>query len=195
MRCATVFTTASRPSNNSHSLYICLITRLPHHADVAVSHAGYLESIKRTAGERAVGLALVPFQSQRQAGSAVQRRHLQPASLDLDITSQPLSSDVRAALQGSQVSQRSRSSKTVCRLGWGMLTCPCCVYSLHNSTSVGFLFPVYSSYKAIRANEQDAIESWLMYWVVMAGLHAVENTVEWAVNWLVILKYRFLTTC
>jgi len=51
------------------------------------------------------------------------------------------------------------------------------------STSVGFLFPVYSSYKAIRANEQDAIESWLMYWVVMAGLHAVENTVEWAVNW------------
>lgn len=52
------------------------------------------------------------------------------------------------------------------------------------STSVGFLFPVYSSYKAIRANEQDAIESWLMYWVVMAGLHVVEVTVEWTVSWI-----------
>ncbi|KAK9893430.1 hypothetical protein P389DRAFT_147884 [Cystobasidium minutum MCA 4210] len=58
-----------------------------------------------------------------------------------------------------------------------------------HSISVGFLFPVYSSYKAIRANEQDAIESWLMYWVVMAGLHAAENTVEWAVTWWVIPFY------
>lgn len=60
-----------------------------------------------------------------------------------------------------------------------------------HSTSVGFLFPVYSSYKAIRANEQEAIESWLMYWVVMAGLHAVENTVEWTVNWCVYESYDF----
>ena len=63
------------------------------------------------------------------------------------------------------------------------------------STSVGFLFPVYSSYKAIRANEQDAIESWLMYWVVMAGLHAVENTVEWAVNWCVMHAVVMRCSC
>jgi hypothetical protein len=56
-------------------------------------------------------------------------------------------------------------------------------FHLHPSVTTGFIFPAYSSYKAIRANDSPTIEHWLMYWVVMACLHLAENTVEWAVNW------------
>lgn len=54
-----------------------------------------------------------------------------------------------------------------------------------NSITTGFLYPAYSSYKAIRNNDAQAIEHWLMYAVVLSVVHAAESTVEWTVNWWV----------
>lgn len=64
-----------------------------------------------------------------------------------------------------------------------------------NSTTAGFLYPAYSSYKAIRTNDTQAIEVWLMFWVVMAGIHTVENTVEWTVNWCEVLHLSIGLKC
>ena len=53
------------------------------------------------------------------------------------------------------------------------------------SLGAGFVYPTYASYKAIRTNEHQAIETWLMYWVVMGVVVAAEHSVEWAVRWCV----------
>lgn len=51
------------------------------------------------------------------------------------------------------------------------------------STSLGTLYPIYLSYKAIKANDLASLETLLMYWVVMGAVGAAEGTIEWVVNW------------
>ncbi|KAG0147301.1 hypothetical protein CROQUDRAFT_670590 [Cronartium quercuum f. sp. fusiforme G11] len=51
-------------------------------------------------------------------------------------------------------------------------------------TSLGTLYPIYLSYKAIKANDLQSLEVLLMYWIVMGSVTALENTLGWLVNWL-----------
>lgn len=50
-------------------------------------------------------------------------------------------------------------------------------------TIAGFAYPCYASFKAIKGNDLQTMETWLMYWIVMGGLKALENTVEWVFAW------------
>lgn len=52
-----------------------------------------------------------------------------------------------------------------------------------HSTSAGFVYPTYASYKAIKSNDMQKLEVWLMYWVVMGTVMAMESTVEWIFAW------------
>lgn len=51
-------------------------------------------------------------------------------------------------------------------------------------TSLGTLYPIYLSYKAIKANDLQSLEVLLMYWIVMGSVTALENTFGWLINWL-----------
>lgn len=55
--------------------------------------------------------------------------------------------------------------------------------SCRNSTSLGFVYPAYASFKAIKSNDLAKLEVWLMYWVVMGTVMAAESTVEWFFAW------------
>ncbi|CAH7671887.1 TB2/DP1, HVA22 family-domain-containing protein [Phakopsora pachyrhizi] len=50
--------------------------------------------------------------------------------------------------------------------------------------SIGSLYPVYLSYKAIKNNDTQALEVLLMFWVVMGVITVLENTFGWLVNWI-----------
>ncbi|SCV69073.1 BQ2448_2093 [Microbotryum intermedium] len=54
------------------------------------------------------------------------------------------------------------------------------------STTAGSVYPCYAAYKAIKANDGPLMEVWLMYWVVMGTLMAIEGSVEWVFAWSVI---------
>lgn len=41
----------------------------------------------------------------------------------------------------------------------------------------------YNSYKAIKSNDLQKLEVWLMYWVVMGTVMAMESSVEWIFAW------------
>ena len=45
-----------------------------------------------------------------------------------------------------------------------------------------FLFPIFASYKALKANDQHQLTPWLMYWVVIACVIVVENFFGWFLN-------------
>lgn len=45
------------------------------------------------------------------------------------------------------------------------------------------MYPAYASYKAIKANDMQQLETWLMFWVVMGTVITVESTVEWIWSW------------
>ncbi|SCZ97718.1 BZ3500_MvSof-1268-A1-R1_Chr4-3g07403 [Microbotryum saponariae] len=51
------------------------------------------------------------------------------------------------------------------------------------STTAGSVYPCYAAYKAIKANDGPLMEVWLMYWVVMGTLMAIEGSVEWVFAW------------
>ncbi|ORY72207.1 TB2/DP1, HVA22 family-domain-containing protein [Leucosporidium creatinivorum] len=51
------------------------------------------------------------------------------------------------------------------------------------STTAGSLYPAYASYKAIKSNDLQKLEVWLMYWVVMGFVMCAESTVEWMFAW------------
>lgn len=53
-------------------------------------------------------------------------------------------------------------------------------------TVAGSIYPAYASYKAIKQNDAQQLEVWLMFWVVMGSVFAVEHSVEWLVSWSVI---------
>jgi receptor expression-enhancing protein 1/2/3/4 len=46
-----------------------------------------------------------------------------------------------------------------------------------------FLFPVFASYKALKANDPTQLTPWLMYWVVVACVLFVESWVDWILVW------------
>lgn len=50
-------------------------------------------------------------------------------------------------------------------------------------TTAGSLYPAYASYKAIKSNDLQKLEVWLMYWVVMGFVMCAESTVEWMFAW------------
>lgn len=50
-------------------------------------------------------------------------------------------------------------------------------------TTAGSLYPAYASYKAIKSNDLQKLEVWLMYWVVMGFVMCAESTVEWMFTW------------
>jgi receptor expression-enhancing protein 1/2/3/4 len=41
------------------------------------------------------------------------------------------------------------------------------------------LFPIFASYKALKANDQTQLTPWLMYWVVIACVIIVDNFLGW----------------
>lgn len=47
-----------------------------------------------------------------------------------------------------------------------------------------FAFPIFASYKALKANDPAQLTPWLMYWVVLACVLCVESWVGWAVSWV-----------
>ncbi|KAF8535836.1 TB2/DP1, HVA22 family-domain-containing protein [Trichophaea hybrida] len=47
-----------------------------------------------------------------------------------------------------------------------------------------FAFPIFASYKALKANDPAQLTPWLMYWVVLACTLCVESWVGWAVSWI-----------
>jgi TB2/DP1, HVA22 family len=51
-----------------------------------------------------------------------------------------------------------------------------------NSSITAFLFPIFASYKALKANDQTQLTPWLMYWVVIACIVVVENFLGWFLN-------------
>lgn len=46
-----------------------------------------------------------------------------------------------------------------------------------------FAFPIFASYKALKANDPAQLTPWLMYWVVLACVLCVESWVGWAISW------------
>jgi receptor expression-enhancing protein 1/2/3/4 len=46
-----------------------------------------------------------------------------------------------------------------------------------------FIFPIFACYKALKANDQAQLTQWLMYWVVVGSVLAVENLIGWLLNW------------
>ncbi|RPA79271.1 hypothetical protein BJ508DRAFT_143507 [Ascobolus immersus RN42] len=47
-----------------------------------------------------------------------------------------------------------------------------------------FLFPVFASYKALKANDPAQLTPWLMYWVVIACVMVIESWVGFILVWL-----------
>ena len=62
-------------------------------------------------------------------------------------------------------------------LGVYVLTCVSRLDRLRHS-----LFPIFASYKALKANDQTQLTPWLMYWVVIACVIVVENFLGWFLN-------------
>lgn len=56
------------------------------------------------------------------------------------------------------------------------------------SAIAAFLFPIFASYKALKANDPTQLTPWLMYWVVIAGVVVVENFLGW-------FLYQYVSDC
>jgi TB2/DP1, HVA22 family len=55
---------------------------------------------------------------------------------------------------------------------------------VHSSVAT-FLFPVFASYKALKANDPSQLTAWLMYWIVIACILVVESWIGWFLCWQV----------
>lgn len=53
------------------------------------------------------------------------------------------------------------------------------------SSVASFLFPVFASYKALKANDPAQLTPWLMYWVVIGCVSFIESWVGWILVWCV----------
>jgi receptor expression-enhancing protein 5/6 len=63
---------------------------------------------------------------------------------------------------------------------------------------IGFLYPAYTSIKAIESKEKDDDTKWLTYWVVYAAFSLVEFFSDYILSWLPfywLLKCLFLIIC
>jgi len=56
---------------------------------------------------------------------------------------------------------------------------------LNRRSLVGFLFPIYASYKALKRSDPAQLTPWLMYWVVFGCGLLVESWTEWLLGWCV----------
>jgi receptor expression-enhancing protein 1/2/3/4 len=52
------------------------------------------------------------------------------------------------------------------------------------SSIVGFLFPIYASYKALKTSDPAQLTPWLMYWAVFGCGLLVESWTEWILGWV-----------
>ena len=50
---------------------------------------------------------------------------------------------------------------------------------VHCRSVAALLFPIFASYKALKANDQTQLTPWLMYWVVIACVIVVDNFFGW----------------
>ncbi|KAA1077533.1 hypothetical protein PGT21_011169 [Puccinia graminis f. sp. tritici] len=51
-------------------------------------------------------------------------------------------------------------------------------------TTLGTLYPIYLSYKAIKNNDLQSLEILLMFWVVMGTINAIEYAFGWFLHWI-----------
>ncbi|PLW25218.1 hypothetical protein PCANC_11037 [Puccinia coronata f. sp. avenae] len=51
-------------------------------------------------------------------------------------------------------------------------------------TSLGTLYPIYLSYKAIKNNDLKSLEILLMFWIVMGTIQTIESTFGWFLHWI-----------
>jgi receptor expression-enhancing protein 1/2/3/4 len=52
------------------------------------------------------------------------------------------------------------------------------------SSIVGFLLPIYASYKALKTSDPAQLTPWLMYWAVFGCGLVVESWTEWFLGWI-----------
>ncbi|KAK9375876.1 TB2/DP1, HVA22 family-domain-containing protein [Lipomyces chichibuensis] len=57
------------------------------------------------------------------------------------------------------------------------------------SSCVSFQYPVYASYKALKSRDQDALVPWLVYWVVVSVVTAVETWFGFLFVWLPLYHF------
>ncbi|KAK9492024.1 TB2/DP1, HVA22 family-domain-containing protein [Lipomyces doorenjongii] len=57
------------------------------------------------------------------------------------------------------------------------------------SSCVSFQYPVYASYKALKSRDQDALVPWLVYWVVVSTITAVETWFGFLFVWLPLYQF------
>jgi len=50
--------------------------------------------------------------------------------------------------------------------------------------ALGFLYPAYKCYKAIKSNDNDQLNHWTLYWVVMATFYSVSKITDIFISWL-----------
>src|SRR5271155_4410064 len=67
------------------------------------------------------------------------------------------------------------------------LVAPLLTFAFAFRSVAAFLFPIFESYKAIKANDQSQLTLWLMYWVIIACVIVVENFLGWFLNWHISL--------
>ncbi|KAK7206482.1 TB2/DP1, HVA22 family-domain-containing protein [Myxozyma melibiosi] len=60
------------------------------------------------------------------------------------------------------------------------------------SSVVSFGYPVYASYKSLRARNQAAVESWAIYWVVMSVVTTTETWFGFMFTWLPLYQFARL---
>lgn len=50
--------------------------------------------------------------------------------------------------------------------------------------ALGFLYPAYKCYKAIKSNNNEQLNHWTLYWVVMATFYSVSKITDIFISWL-----------
>jgi len=63
---------------------------------------------------------------------------------------------------------------------------------------VGFVYPIYASFKAIKTTTQDDDSQWLTYWIVYGFLTLVESFTDFFLFWIpfyYFVKIAFLVWC
>ena len=63
---------------------------------------------------------------------------------------------------------------------------------------VGFVYPLYASYKAIKSENKKDDTQWLTYWVVYSGFTVIESFTDLLLNWVpmyYLMKTGFLVWC
>jgi len=50
--------------------------------------------------------------------------------------------------------------------------------------ALGFLYPAYKCYKAIKSNDNEQLTHWTLYWVVMATFYSVSKIADIFISWL-----------